>query len=313
MNFVEPNLSIKEKQVITSIEQIRKNGNFQTLNKKIGREKLKSVLTSLYPKYNITEIEKIIGVPDSTLERWFIQLEIPLIRNHITNLSLPGNMNKTWIEEKNNNINKISLVEITPELAYVIGFALGDGSIQKYCVEVFNKDKELEKPLSDILKKFGTVTESKRDDGLWKLRLSSKRIAHLIKDENGIRKDTIEHIFNNEKLAKKFIAAFWDAEGSVLKHKNRFFVYLYNSDKWLVDKIRDFLKLKKIESSILSIDGRKRIYSYNGRPVISKKIIYRLSIPKKFRNKWIELIGINLLHSKKSKNVIEILGGIKNE
>jgi len=40
MNFVEPNLSIKEKQIITSIEQIRTNGNFQTLDKKIGREKL---------------------------------------------------------------------------------------------------------------------------------------------------------------------------------------------------------------------------------------------------------------------------------
>ncbi|HLD59142.1 MAG TPA: LAGLIDADG family homing endonuclease [archaeon] len=289
--------------LLKEIIEIRKKGNFQTMQKRIGSERLKKFLKTLYPKYNITEIEKITGVSDSTLQHWFNRLDISFVRNHISNIATAGAENNITIHEKNGNIYKKNIIEITPELAYIIGFTLGDGSVQKFQVEVFNKDKELREPLLNFMQKYGAVTQEERPNGLWRLRLSDVLIADLIKNQEGIRKDTIEYILKKDELAKKFIAAFWDAEGSVLKQENYIHVYLYNSNKYLIDRIKEYLESKGIESSILSMDGRGRKYFYNGKPIIAKKIIFRLSIPKKHLTKWINEIGIHLLHSKKSKTV----------
>jgi len=304
-------LDSTEKETLDQIGQIRAGGNFQTVRKKIGSERLKSVLKALYPKYNITQIEEITGVPDSTLETWFKKLGVPLNRNHAIAISVAGGENKEWAVEIGNKVYKISSVKITPKLAYLIGFSLGDGSVQDFAVEFFNKDKKLREHVLEYLQPYGTITERERPDGLWKLRLSSKRIANLIKNRGGIRWDTIDYMFNDPCLAQKFTAAFWDAEGSVLKQNKYFHVNVYNSEKKIIDKIASFLRSESIDSTIITIDGRGREYSYNSRPVIARKLIYRLGIPKTSLNKWVALIGVHLKHSKKGEMVSIIQGGIK--
>lgn len=301
-------LASEDVDLIGEISEVRRSGNFQTMREKIGADRLRKLLKNLYPKYTITELENIMGVPDSTLERWFQQLEIPFIRHHIGNRSFAGNENKTEIDETSGTLYKKNTIEITPELAYIIGFALGDGAVQKYMVEVFNKDENLRNSLYKFLQPYGTITEDRRPNGLWRLRLSSVLIADLIKNKKEMRKDTIDYLLQKEGLAKKFIAAFWDAEGSVLKQRNYYHVYLWNSNKYLLDKIGAFLVSKGIDYSIINIKRYPdRNYSLKGRPIVSRKQLFRLGIPKKSYFKWAHEIGMYLLHSKKSKMVKEIL------
>ena len=53
-------------------------------------------------------------------------------------------------------------------------------------------------------------------------------------------------------------------------------------------------------------DGRKRKYFYKSKPIIARKIMYRLGVPKKSLSKWVDCIGIHLSHSKKVKMVKNI-------
>ena|SRR3989344_38696 len=300
-----------DKKTIKDINEIRESGDFRTIKNKIGEERLKEFINSIYPKFSLPEIETITSIPDSTLGYWLKKLNIPTVRRHITNYSIPGDSNSEIVVTKNNITKKVSMVEVTPELAYLIGFTLGDGSVQKFMIEVFNKDKILKEILYKILKPYGTITEEERDYGLWRLRLSSVKIANLIKEDNKLRKDTIDYIFSNDKLARKFIAAFWDAEGSVwythLK-PNYYHIYLFNSDRYLLGKIKDFLENKGIKFS-LSIKNPIYRKTKDGRIIKSKKIVERISIPKSPSIKWAEEIGIHMNHSNKSNNVKKLLQG----
>lgn len=296
-------------QLIAQVNLIRQKGcNLQTVKKEIGEDRLKEFIHSVYPKFSITEIETITGIPDSTLGYWFQQLNIPFVRNHITNRAIPGGEESQIIISKGVVIKKVSTIKITPELAYIIGFALGDGNIQRFMVEVFNKDEKLRGHLFELLKPYGSITEERRENGLWRLRLSSVKIANLIKDKKEVRKDTINYIFSRDDLARRFIAAFWDAEGSVLLGKHNYYhIYLYNSDSYLLRKVCDFFDSKNIKFSLLNMKLRSNAYFLKGRPIIAKKIIQRIGIPKSSCLNWVKEIGIYLNHSKKREIVNEIL------
>ncbi|MDO8647450.1 MAG: LAGLIDADG family homing endonuclease [Candidatus Diapherotrites archaeon] len=295
--------------LINQIQKIRVNGNLQTMRKQIGSENLKSLLIAFYPKYNITEIQEIIGVPDSTVERWLKQLGVELTRNHITNLVVPANFESSVVLTERSKSTKISAITIDEGLSYLVGFCIGDGSVQKFCIEVFNKDSGMKEHLAQVMKRYGKVGESIRQNGLWKLRLSSVKIADLIKRNKSIRQDTIDYILTNDKLARQFLAGLWDAEGSVLKQGKYFHIYLYNSDKNLIDNISEFLNSVGIENSIIPMKKRNKEYNLNGRIIVPRKTVYRLGIPKKHFKQWGELIGLHLKHSKKAIMVKEILKG----
>ncbi|MBS3152559.1 hypothetical protein J4230_04070 [Candidatus Woesearchaeota archaeon] len=301
--------------LITQIRNIKYNkGNFQTIKNKIGEERLKDFFTTLYPKFTITEIEAITEIPDSTLERWFQQLRIPFIRHRIRSKAFVGNENSEIIVAKNGITFRAVKVNITPQLAYLIGFTLGDGSVQQYMIEVFNKDRKLREILFNCLKPYGTITKEERENGLWKLRLSNGVIANLIKNENGIREDTLDYIFSNDELARNFIAAFWDAEGSVLyqREKKYYNLYLYNSNKFILNKIKEFLFKKEIKFSTHSRKTRDKNCILNNHIVQSKKILHRINIHKASWPIWINEIGLYMNHSKKKEMIKAIkiyLGG----
>ena len=293
--------------LLREINDFRDGGNFQTLKKYIGEEQLKGFINSLYPQFSITEIETITGIPNSTLSHWFNRLGIPFVRNHITNYSVAGNFNSSVIMQNGLKTKKISSIAITPELAYIIGFSLGDGTIEKHSIDVFNKDLRLKKHLLKIMKPFGTITQKKRKDDLWTLRLSSVKISSLIKKNKKVCKGTIDYIFSKEELAKKFIAAFWDAEGSVLKRKNTknyHDVLLSNSDKYLLLKIKKFIEKNGIKTTIISCKENRKNHTLAGRPINSKKKMYKLRVSKFSFLDWIKLVGQYLKHSKK-KGVVK--------
>lgn len=305
-------------ELINEIHAIRKsNHNFSSIKKIIGRKRLKKFLNMVYPKFTITEIETIMGIPDSTLARWFQELDIPFVRHHIKSIALPGEKNMELIIQKDDLVFKSVTIRITPDLAYVIGFALGDGAVQQYMLEVFNKDKALRDILYNYLTPYGTITTEERTNGLWRLRLSNGVIANLTKDKNGIRKDTLDYIFSRDILVKQFIAAFWDAEGSVLYQQNKDYynLYLYNSNRDIMDRVCTFLRSKNIIFSIHERNTRDKEYLLKGRLVKSKKRLIRINIHKSSWVSWINEIGIHMNHTKKRLMIKEILnryGGNQN-
>ena len=296
-------------QILEEIKKKKIEGsNFQAIKKEIGEDRLKEFFNAIYPKFSITEIEKIMGIADSTLGYWFSKLDIPFIRNHIRTRALAGDKNKTEaVITMKDKTYELQTIEITPGLAYVIGFALGDGSISQYMVEVFNKDRKLKGHLFEFLKPYGTISEEERDYGLWRLRLSNGRIANLIKDREGIRFDTLEYVFKDNNLAGKFIAGFWDAEGTVRLQNKYYHLYLYNSKLPLLEMIKKYLVENGIKISTLINDQRGKSHYINGRLLTNKKIMYKLSVPKESAKKWIENIGINMLHSKKGEMIQQMI------
>src|SRR3989344_63208 len=297
------------KQTLEVIKNHKKDGgNYLTIRKEIGEERLREFFKAIYPKFTITEIEKITGIPDSSLGYWFHKLKIPFTRHHAKTIAYSGDKDETGaVVTIGDKTYELVTIKITPELAYVIGFALGDGSISQYMVEVFNKDKALRKPLFEFLKPYGTITEQERANGLWRLRLSNGRVANLIKDQEGLRYDTLEYIFKNTELARKFIAGFWDAEGTVRAQGNYYHLYVYNSNEHLLDRITRFLEKKGIKCSKLSKEPAKGIRYLDGHRIISKKIVHRLSVSKNYAKKWIEEIGVHMFHAKKSNIVKQMI------
>ncbi len=295
-------------QLVDQIAVIRnRTSNLQTVKKKIGEKRLRDFFTTLYPQFTITEIETITSIPDSTLGYWFKQLDIPFIRHRSLTVLVPGDIDGQAIISKGQNTYRILTIKITPELAYTIGFALGDGAIQDWMVEVFNKDPNLRKVLFEYLKPYGSITQDERPDGLWRLRLSNGPIAKLIKLNKKIREDTIEYIFANKELARMFVAAFWDAEGTARRQGNYYHVYLYNTNKYLIDTICNFLRKNGINFSIHSRRSRDKPAYTAGRIIKSKKILHRIAIPKASYKIWLNEIGVYLNHTKKREVVNEML------
>lgn len=305
-----------DEKTMSSIEEVTdilEKGNFQTVKKRFGKTNLKRLLLKLYPKYTLPEIERITNVPDSTLEYWFKRLKIATIRKNVKSYSKAGKCDYERMKKEDSRITKVNVVKMTPDLAYIVGFALGDGSIQKYQLAVFNKDKSLYSYLYKLLSRYGPLSEDKRSDGLWRLRLSSIRMASLIRKNGKLNKETIDYIFKRDKLARKFVAAFWDAEGSVRRESKYFYIYLYNSNTYLLYKVEEFLAKKKIDYSTRFTFEPGREYYLKGRKVKSKKKIYRISIPKSSIKKWRKEIGVHMVHTKKKKVVDEILDYLKGD
>jgi len=304
-----PNVDASSNKLIEEITKIRENGNFQTVKNKIGKDKLVTLINKFYPKYDIKTLEKFFKVPDSTLGHWFNDLGIRTTRRHIINESVAANFEHSDVFTKDKKAIKLSAVKITPDLAYLIGFTLGDGAVQKYMVEVFNQDRGMYDYLLNSMKKLGPVTLDQREDGLWRIRLSSRIISDLIKRNKLMRQETVDFILSDSNLAKYFLAALWDAEGSVLKQGKYTHIYFYNSNKELIDLIVGYLNTKDIKSSILKLNERRKDYFINGHLVKPIKQMYRIGIPKSDVGKWANEIGLYLLHSKKKKVVNEIING----
>jgi hypothetical protein len=308
---------ISEKNAIQSLAEmngVRQHGNFQTIKNEFGAKRLQRLLLALYPKYTIKEIEAMIGVPDSTLARWFESFNVPSdMRWHVKIYARAGDRHSERIVKNGKILAKQVTVRISPDLAYLIGFALGDGAVQTYMVEVFNKDSKLYQNLNKILKNHGVVTEDRRPNGLWRLRLSSVAIANLIKKNKEPNEATLDYIFKHEKLAKEFIAAFWDAEGTVRKQGNYYHIYLCNTNKRLMERISDFLNRNNIKFSTLERPTRDNPYLLNGRVIKSTKTLLRINIHKQSWGVWVKLIGTHMHHSKKRDAVMEVMSKTRVE
>ena len=244
INGFQVELTSKELELINKIHLVREKGNFQTVRKTIGENAIKSLLTKLYPANDIKTMEKVLGVSDSSISNWFKSLGIPSVRRHMSNKVFPANFDASFVLPFDKTSINYLAIKMDVDLAYLIGFSLGDGAMEKYSLEVFNRDLGMQTYLESIMKKYGAVNKSVDPNGFWKLRLSSLKIANLAKQNKKVNNETMDFIFSDDLLAQKFLAGFWDAEGSVLKQDNYFHIYLYNSNKDLIERIQNYLELR---------------------------------------------------------------------
>ena len=148
---IEPVLDSENRKTLDEIQFIRreggtyaKKGNFSTLSLKVGTEKVRNLLKSLYPRFTLTEIEKITGIPDSTLERWFNVLDIPFNAFHCSIVSIPSNKNKEYSIGKYKVISKKRLIRINihkpswPDWLSEIGMHMHHSKKRKVVNEILN-------------------------------------------------------------------------------------------------------------------------------------------------------------------------------
>jgi intein-encoded DNA endonuclease-like protein len=129
----------------------------------------------------------------------------------------------------------------TPEIAYVIGVILGDGSAyitkrKQYVVklETISEDfaEEFYRCLRAVLGK-GRMHRNKR--GYFEVYAYSKDLVLLVKDKTRL----LEYI---EVYPLDFIRGFYDSEGSYIVQGRAEKIYIANTDYWKIELVRELLE-----------------------------------------------------------------------
>ncbi|MFH0836897.1 MAG: LAGLIDADG family homing endonuclease [Candidatus Aenigmatarchaeota archaeon] len=111
---------------------------------------------------------------------------------------------------------------MTPELAIVLGYFLGDGNLEKSSIRFKDSRKELLEYYSDICQSLfgitGSITKVKNKNA-WTLSINSIAVKRLFKE---LRHNAFEIITKSPKShISAFLRGFVDAEGSVEKKRPR--------------------------------------------------------------------------------------------
>ncbi len=128
---------------------------------------------------------------------------------------------------------------------YLAGLIVGDGTIEKYRVEIYDKNEKFLKMVEKaVIKKYfenyvsRTRIEYRRNVNNFRLRIYGKQFVETIKPL------CINAIVNND-----FIRGFFDAEGSIWYNPN-IIAEITNKNKEILEKIQTVLNKYKINAKI---------------------------------------------------------------
>ena len=194
-----------------------------------------------------------------------------------------------WVNNKANPFNRMKFISIKPcpELSYVIGAFLGDGNAYfekgkyNYRVKLKVRDREFAVEFKTCLEKLGyhplfyferNATRTDR----WVVEVRNKHLFFFLK------KPLEELVKIAKDHPKEFIRGFFDAEGGPLISTSnglKLYIHVSNTDKKLLEYIREMLKNLGISSEIklLFKKGRKA-YSRGRGFVTANKDLYVLLI-----------------------------------
>jgi hypothetical protein len=145
--------------------------------------------------------------------------------------------------------------KMSPELAYVLGVMLGDGTMSNYSLRLIVKDKDFALKFKQKLEKWNgysielkRVSEKRYKKHYWKVIFHSKKACKILKKY----KENIRKIMLNapRKCQIAFLEGLYDSEGyvSLIKHGKR--IFFCNTKKRLVKLVCHLLSYFKIETSI---------------------------------------------------------------
>jgi len=198
---------------------------------------------------------------------------------------------------------------LTPseELAYVIGVIAGDGyAIQKnrkkyndFVMGVKVKDWEFAEMFAKCIGKIlGRDPPKPRPvkDGVFVVEVSSRTLYELLKkpiDTDRIRQ-YIEHCI---RCICAFLRGFFDSEGSIGSIDRNGEIRVYNSDKSLLEYIKELLHrlgIKTTGPKLYSKAGTPLKNPTTGKTYFTRKHCYYLYVPAESRMMFYELVGFTI-------------------
>jgi LAGLIDADG-like domain len=146
-------------------------------------------------------------------------------------------------------------IRLTLELAYTLGWIVGDGYANKREIDAIVSLRErslIESFVTRELERFGTVFVVPRSSVLL-VRCNSTMLSRILCSPRGTWYwENVDFVLHSRKYASAFIAGFWDADGGIYRETNGTVrTHLYNSDLLLLNKIAHALQsLYGIETRI---------------------------------------------------------------
>jgi intein-encoded DNA endonuclease-like protein len=193
--------------------------------------------------------------------------------------------------------------KLTPDLAYIIGTCLGDGSIRcegrgytRTVLSVIDKDFAL--CFYDCLKRQFNITpsfhkiylHSENRNDMWRVKTSYKEICYFLRDFN-----MNKMLRSNKKIKSAFLRGMYDSEGSV------------GLNKGVIDKIEFTNTNKKIIAVVISLlkDFSINTTIYKAKRLPYRKDCYRLYMcGKENFIKFKKYIGFSIKRKHKRLNLL---------
>lgn len=139
--------------------------------------------------------------------------------------------------------------ELTPRLARLVGYFIGDGSLGRWRIGFYEERKEVVlhyKNLAEELFQTKCKVVYREDKNYYRLRVEGKPIVNFFK--KNFRKEGLNKILKNKRTIANFLRGFFDADGSVSTSSHR--VSITNSNKELIKASQLLLMKLGITSSL---------------------------------------------------------------
>jgi len=168
-----------------------------------------------------------------------------------------------------------------PKLWRFIGYAMGDGSIQKSGLQISEKDVELINYYVNLLKEFGFNPHVRKETraNCYRIEILSVALKELayylgldVKSKH--RRIPLELFHATDDEIREFIAGFYDAEGMKVDEKRRY-PRIFNTSKDLLKDIQMLLLYFGIHSYL---SKRVRKVRLPQGKILEKHVIYELRI-----------------------------------
>jgi hypothetical protein len=265
-----------------------------------------SVQTSTVKRLYVDEglsrdkIALMLGLPHSiitnALRRAEVQIRPPRTPQIVTELttSTPG---PSRIGYEGSHIVARHQIRLTLRLAYLLGWIIGDGYVNRREIDAIVSLREceiLEPPFKRLLMRFGSVFVVPRH-GTHIIRCNSTKLARVFCTAEGDRYwRNIDFILSSPRFAAAFLAGLWDADGGIFHEANGAFrAHLYSSNVRLVERVvRALMNLFGIEATVYK--RRTSTLPSNSR-ILARSDRFDLYIPARSNNLWAQHIGKNMI------------------
>lgn len=188
-------------------------------------------------------------------------------------------------------------VRLTTELAYLLGWIVGDGHSNRREIDAIvslHESRLVEPSFKCLLARFGKVLVVPRN-GSHIIRCGSTELARILCTATGQRFwKNVDFILETPRFAAEFIAGLWDADGGIFREDNGAFrAHLYNSNLYLLERIADALSNHfRIEVTLYK---RKTNESSPDSKIHERSDRFDLYVRAKGNHLWARYIGIHML------------------
>jgi hypothetical protein len=241
-----------------------------------------------------------LGVPrhviTSTLRRSGVEIRPPITPSIVTELTT-SNPLPPRILSCGGKVIVRHQVRLTTRLAYVLGWIIGDGYVNRREIDAIVSLRELtfiEPFVRAVLERHGKVYVVPRH-GTHIFRCDSTKLARVLCTAAGQRYwKNIDFVLDSPRFASAFIAGFWDADGGVFHESNGVFrAHLYNSNLVLLEKVASALiRHFGIEVKVYK---RKTSKSPPTSKIQAQSDRFDLYVPVKGNTQWANRIGRRML------------------